>query len=101
MDLQNLANSFIEYLKSNNITNIPYDLIKEYYILSHGKYVSLYECMLWLGVKKHTIIESLKNNFKKNIDYYETSYDNEKENIKLYDKNNLVYNKNYKYRPHG
>jgi hypothetical protein len=97
MDIENLANSFIEYLKLNNITNIPYDFIREYYILSHGKYVSLYECTLWLNIKKHTIVESLKNNFKKDTDYYETSYDNEKDNIKLYNKNSLIYNKNYKY----
>ena len=32
MNIQDLANSFIEYIKLNNITNIPYDFIKEYYI---------------------------------------------------------------------
>lgn len=97
MDILKLADSFIEYLKLNKITNIPYDFIKEYYILSHGRYVSLYECVLWLDVKKHTITESLTINFKKNIDYFETSYENEKEHIKLFDKEKLVKNGNYKH----
>jgi len=95
--IYNLADSFIDYLKINNITNIPFDFIKEYYILSHGKYISLYECVLWLGVNKNTLLESLRLNFKLNKDYFETSYENEKNNIKLYDKKKYILNKNQKY----
>ncbi len=97
MNILKLAESFIDYLKLNKITNIPYDFIKEYYILSHGKYVSLFDCFLWLNVKKHTITESLTDNFKKNIDYFETSYENEKEHIKLFNKEKLTKNRNNKY----
>ncbi len=93
-NLINLANSFVKYFKSFNVKHIPENFVKEYYILSHGDYISLAEFVKWLGVNRKTVTENLKNNYKLNQDYFKVSINEELNCIKLYKKENYIFKRN-------
>ena len=97
LSITTLAEHFIQYFRPLNTDNIPELFIKEYYILSHGKFISVCECEHWLGINRRTLLETLRENFKKNNDYFETSFEDELKYISIINKENLKNRTNQKY----
>jgi hypothetical protein len=94
-DIFRLAKSFLNYYKKFNLKNIPDEFIKEYYIFSHQPLISIIEFTEWIGINRKTIIENLQKNYKVNVDYFITTYEEELKHIIIY--KNLNYKHNQKF----
>lgn len=100
MDKSNLfvlAESFVDYFKEFNVNKIPEKFIKEYYIFTHDDYISIVEFCKWLDISRKSIIENLQKNYKKDVDYFITTIEDEVKYLKLYTKNELNFKHNQKY----
>jgi len=97
LKLIELANSFVKYFKEFNVKNIPESFIKEYYILTNDNFISIVEFTKWLHINRKTMIANLQKNYKKEIDYFFVSIEDEISCIKLYSKKNLDFKINQKY----
>ena len=96
-NLLELANSFVNYFKEFNVKNIPESFIRDYYILTHGNYISIVEFIKWINVNRQSMIENLQKNYKINVDYFIISLDEEIECIRLYKKDSLIFKPNQKF----
>jgi superfamily II DNA or RNA helicase len=90
-------NNIIELTKKINISIIPEKFIKDYCIFSHCNFISIVEFIKWIDINRKSMIENLKKNYKKNIDYYITTMNDELECIKIYKKDSLTFKPNQKY----
>jgi len=72
--------------KSNE--KLPNSFIKEYYIFTAGKYISVSEFIIWLGITRNTFIETLLAKFKKNQDYFIVNYEDEMKELKITSQSN-------------
>lgn len=95
MDLHQLASSFVQYFRKFNTNNIPEDFIKDYYVLSHGEFISVVEFTTWLGLNRKTMVNNIKKNYEKNVDYFEITMDDEKMYVKLHDPTALNFESNH------
>lgn len=96
-NLNKLANSFVEYFKKFNIKHIPEDFIREYYILTHGNYISIVEFIKWLDINRQTMIDNLNDNYKLNKDYFIITKNEEVKCLKLYNQDELTFKPNQKF----
>jgi hypothetical protein len=97
LKLVELANSFVRYFKEFNVKNIPENFIKEYYILTHGNFISIVEFVKWLDINRQSMIENLQKNYKNDNDYFMTTFEDEINCIKLFKKEQLIFKSNQKY----
>lgn len=64
---------------SKNKCHIPADFITNYYILTKNNFVSLIDCVFWLNISRDAILKTIKRSYKKDIDYFEITKEEEKE----------------------
>ena len=57
-------------------------------IFTAGKYISVYEFIIWLGITRNTFIETLLAKFKKNHDYFIVNYEDEMRELKITSQSN-------------
>ena len=80
---EKLANDFVIYFNNKSNEKLPNSFIKEYYIFTAGKYISVSEFIIWLGITRNTFIETMLAKFKKNQDYFIVSYEDEMRELKI------------------
>lgn len=91
-----IIQNFISFLRKQNCI-VPEKFITNYYILTKSIFVSLTDCIGWLDIQRDGIMKTLKTTYKKNIDYFEITLDEEINITKIYSKklNKKNYNKKY------
>ena len=91
-----IIKNFIIFLRKQKCI-IPEEFITKYYIFTKNIFISLTDCIGWLNIQRDGIMKTLKTTYKKNIDYFEITFDEEititKIHKKMLDKKN--YNKKY------
>lgn len=78
LDIKN----FVYYLKKQKCI-VPEDFIVNYYIITKEVFVSLSDSIKWLKVQRDSIMKTLIDSYKKNIDYFEISKNEELELTKI------------------
>lgn len=96
-NIKKLANDFVIYFNSKSNEKLPNIFIKEYYIFTAGKYISVSEFIIWLNVSRNAFIEKLLNRFIKNKDYFIVNYEDEMRELKITEEINYKKRTNQKY----
>ena len=96
-NINKLADDFVIYFNSKSNEKLPNSFIKEYYIFTAGKFISVSEFIIWLNVSRNAFIEKLLNRFIKNKDYFIVNYEDEMRELKITEEINYKKRTNQKY----
>jgi len=96
-NIHKLANDFVIFFNNKSNEKLPNSFIKEYYIFTAGKYISVSEFIIWLGVLRNAFIEKMLSRFKKNKDYFIVNYEDEMRELKITEQSNYKKRTNQKY----
>lgn len=64
--------------------NVPKDFLKKYFILTRDDYISFSDSIFWLNVERDNLVKTLINSYKKDVDYFQISKDENNQLLKLY-----------------